>query len=160
MGVSKERVDLRMSYPIFNGGFNSGYYQPEGNMFPQGNNLMNNVSYQQAQYRLNQLQGMDRSSQSSNPYFKAVPVMSFDEAKAAMVAYDGSLNIFVDVQNNKIYTKQLNTDGLAEFKVYKLSQEEQATSSNAQYVERIEFDLVLEELEALRTKLETLGGNK
>lgn len=160
MGVSKERVDLKMSYPIFNGGFNNGYYQPEGNMFPQGNNLMNNIPYQQAQYRLNQLQGMDRSSQSSNSYFKAVPVMSFDEAKAAMVAYDGSLNIFVDVQNNKIYTKQLNTDGLAEFKVYKLSQEEQATSSNAQYVERVEFDLVLEELEALRTKLETLGGNK
>ena len=159
MIVSKEKGGLKMSYPIFNGGFNNGYYQPD-NMFPQGNNLMNSLPYQQAQYRLNQLQGMDRTTQSPSPYFKAVPVMSFDEAKAAMVAYDGSLNIFVDVQNSKIYTKQLNTDGLAEFKVYKLSQEEQATSSNSQYIERAEFDLVLEELETLRAKLETLGGSK
>lgn len=138
-----------MSYPIYNGGFNNGYYQPD--------NMGSPMSYPQTQYRL---QGMDRSSQSPSPYFKAVPVMSFDEAKAAMVAYDGSLNIFVDVQNNRIYTKQLNTDGLAEFKVYKLSQDEQANHPNPQYIERAEFDLVLEELESLRAKLETLGGSK
>lgn len=62
--------------------------------------------------------------QNSNLYkqqgLKGRPVTSYDEAKAAAIDFDGSLFIFPDLSNNKIYTKQLSTDGTAPLKVYEL----------------------------------------
>lgn len=56
--------------------------------------------------------------QYSQPRFKCVPVSSMDEARNAMIDFDGSINVFVDVINKNIYTKQINEAGILEFKSY------------------------------------------
>lgn len=51
---------------------------------------------------------------------KGRPVTSIDEAKASMIDLDGSVFVFPDYGNNKIYTKQINLDGTATIKTYTL----------------------------------------
>lgn len=60
---------------------------------------------------------------------------------------DGSLWVFTDVGNDKIYTKQINNDGTAVFKTYALSQDENEYDSSA-YVTREEFNKVIQALVA------------
>lgn len=110
----------------------------------------------QTQQRLQELE-RNMGGQVPRPSFKAVPVSSFDEAKAAMVDFDGSLNLFVDIQNNQIYTKQLNLNGLAELKVYRLI-EEAPIQPQTQYVSKEDFDACLKEVIDLKNRLDSLGG--
>lgn len=120
--------------------------------------------YQQQYFNIpqtqNRLQELERglNGQVPRPSFKAVPVTSFDEARAAMVDFDGSLNLFVDVQNNQIYTKQLNLNGLAELKVYRLVEETPNQSTQVAYVTKEDYDLLLEEVTNLKDRLDSLGG--
>lgn len=51
---------------------------------------------------------------------KGRPVSSLDEAKAANIDFDGSLFLFPDITNQKIYTKQINMDGTVTFNMYEL----------------------------------------
>ena len=51
---------------------------------------------------------------------KGRPVSSFEEAKAANIDFDGSLFLFPDLTNKKIYTKQINMDGTVTFNMYEL----------------------------------------
>lgn len=120
--------------------------------------------YQQQYFNIpqtqNRLQELERglNGQVPRPSFKAVPVTSFDEARAAMVDFDGSLNLFVDVQNNQIYTKQLNLNGLAELKVYKLVDEAPNRPTQVAYVTKEDYDILLEEVTSLKARLDSLGG--
>jgi hypothetical protein len=54
-------------------------------------------------------------------YIKGRPVVSIDEARAAQIDLDGSLYVFPDLGNKKIYTKQINMDGTATFNVFELA---------------------------------------
>lgn len=54
------------------------------------------------------------------PQLKGRYVSSIDEVRAAQIDFDGSLNIYPDMANQCIYTKQVNMDGTAALKVYKL----------------------------------------
>ena len=54
------------------------------------------------------------------PRLKGRYVSSIDEVRAAQIDFDGSLNIYPDMANQCIYTKQVNMDGTATLKVYKL----------------------------------------
>ena len=111
---------------------------------------------QMQQQRLQELErGMN--GQVPRPSFKAVPVSSFDEAKAAMVDFDGSLNLFVDIQNNRIYTKQLNLNGLAELKIYQMVEEAPAPQVT-QYVPQADFEALMKEVTNLKERLDSLGG--
>ena len=120
--------------------------------------------YQQQYFNIpqtqNRLQELERglNGQVPRPSFKAVPVTSFDEARAAMVDFDGSLNLFVDVQNNQIYTKQLNLNGLAELKVYRLVEDAPNQSTQVAYVTKEDYDILLEEVTDLKDRLDSLGG--
>lgn len=51
---------------------------------------------------------------------KGRPVSSLDEAKAANIDFEGSLFLFPDITNQKIYTKQINADGTMTFNMYEL----------------------------------------
>ena len=62
------------------------------------------------------------SSQPSPPSLKGRPVSSFEEARAATIDFDGSLYIFTDIGNKKIYTKQINLDGTATLNTYSLDE--------------------------------------
>lgn len=86
---------------------------------------------------------------------KGRPVSSFDEAKASMIDLDGSLFVFTDIANNKIYTKQILLDGSAELKIYSLESPIKQKQTNEDYVLRKDFESVVNEL---LQKIEQLKG--
>ena len=65
-----------------------------------------------------QPQPVQMQRQFTQPRFKCVPVSSFDEARNAVIDFDGTTTIFVDMVSGKIYTKRISETGLAELKVY------------------------------------------
>lgn len=74
-------------------------------------------------------------------YLKCRPVSSIEEARAAQIDLDGSLFVFPDVANQKIYTKQINPDGTASLNIYSLSKDIPPTEP--QYVTREELESTL-----------------
>ena len=81
---------------------------------------------------------------------KGRPVSSLEEARAAQIDFDGSVSIFPDIANKKIYTKQINLDGTATLNIYSLDQ----VTSPAQpqvYVTKEEFDALVKEIELLKS---------
>ena len=136
-----------MQYPY--NGYNTGVCDPS-------------IYYMQAQQRINQLQPQIpqpmQTPIQNDKFFKTLPVTSFDEAKAAMISFDGSLNIYVDTQHDRIYTKQLTNNGLAELKVYTLSKESEPKEGVVEYVTKGDYNALLERVNKLQEKLNTLGG--
>lgn len=51
-------------------------------------------------------------------FLKGRPVTCFEEAQGIAIDFDGSLNIFPDIANKRIYTKQLLNDGSCPVKCY------------------------------------------
>lgn len=80
-----------------------GYNTIGGNNVPQFPYNNNNLIYGQNQY---------------NQFLKCRPVSSREEAMAFQIDLDGSLWVFPNVGNGKIYTKQINNDGTATFSTY------------------------------------------
>ena len=124
--------------------------------------------YQQqlTQNRMEQLQGqynnmynqnvMQGQQQQNIQMLKGRPVSSYDEAKAAMIDLDGSMFVFTDIANKRIYTKQIMLDGSAELKVYTLQEQnikEQKQDSN--YVLQTDFE---EAINILKNQILELKG--
>lgn len=92
------------------------------------------------------------TSPMSNQFLKGRPVSSFEEARAAQVDFDGSLHIFTDIGNKKIYTKQINLDGTATLQTYQLAESEGEPPVKAQeYVTKEEFNQALSQIQAALT---------
>ncbi len=115
--------------------------QPQA-QFPYGNNsmLLNNNSYDNYMNRMNNSQNL-----MNNQFLKCRPVSSREEARAFQIDLDGSLWVFTDVGNGRIYTKQVNNDGTAAFKTYVLTKDESPYES-AEYVTKEEFNKVIQAL--------------
>lgn len=78
---------------------------------------------------------------------KGRPVSSIDEVRAAQIDFDGSVFLFPDMANKKIYTKQINLDGTASLNCYALQELTQTqTQPTTQYVTKEEFDAVVAKL--------------
>lgn len=75
-------------------------------------------------------------------YIKGRPVVSIDEARASQIDLDGSLYVFPDLGNKKIYTKQINMDGTAAFNVFELAAPVE-TAQQPVYVTKTELDEIL-----------------
>lgn len=89
------------------------------------------------------------TSPMSNQFLKGRPVSSFEEARAAQIDFDGSLHIFTDIGNKKIYTKQINLDGTATLQTYQLMENEGETPIQPQeYVTKEEFNQALSQIQA------------
>lgn len=129
-----------------------GYSQPNGYMnggdrsnqqtpiqYPYGNNS-NNVPYN------NYMAQSNSFGQNQQHYLKCRPVSSKEEAMASQIDLDGSLWVFPNIQNGKIYTKQINLDGTATFNTYVFSKEEDNNSS--EFVTKDEFNKVIQGLMA------------
>ena len=110
--------------------------------FPYGNNnmLLSNTPYDNYMGRLNGSQNL-----LSNQFLKCRPVASKEEASAYQIDLDGSLWVFTDVGNEKIYTKQVNNDGTASFKTYVLTKD-QKPHDQSEYVTKEEFNKVIQSL--------------
>ena len=77
-------------------------------------------------------------------YIKGRPVVSIDEARASQIDLDGSLYVFPDLGNKKIYTKQINLDGTASFNVFELSAPAD-TAPAPVYVTKDELEVILKQ---------------
>lgn len=123
---------------------------------PYGNsNMLMNLPYN------NGSSYMAQGSNSPNQFLKCRPVSSKDEARAYQIDLDGSLWVFTDVGNGKIYTKQVNNDGTATFKTYAFTQDENPYAST--YVTKEEFNKVIQTLMATiqsNGSQESMGMNK
>lgn len=70
-------------------------------------------------------------------YLKGRPVASFEEARASQIDLDGSLYIFTDLANKKIYTKQINPDGTVTLNTYVYT--EPPKQNAVEYITKDEF---------------------
>lgn len=129
---------------------NLGLQQPQWQQpqmqIPYGNNnmLLNNNPYDN--YMGNQR--VNSQDLLSRQYIKCRPVSSKDEARACQIDLDGSLWVFTDLGNGKIYTKQINNDGTAAFKTYAFVKDENPYDSSTEYVTKEEFNKVIQTLAA------------
>ncbi len=119
-------------------------------MLPQYQPLPDSYYPSSYQQRLAQLEAQQsynpqydrfQSGTRSPSYLKGRPVVSLEEARAAQIDLDGSLFIFTDIGNQKIYTKQINLDGIAVLKTYALVEDNLASSGD--YVTRAEMEKII-----------------
>ena len=80
-------------------------------------------------------------------FLKGRPVVSIEEARAAQIDLDGSLHIFTDIGNKKIYTKQINLDGTATLNIYNL--QEQTPTEQVEFVTKAEFNEEMNKMQSL-----------
>ncbi len=121
----------------------SGYPNNIGNVPPRDNNLMMNNPYNTYMRNTNQ---PSQNNNMFNQFLKCRPVSSKEEAKAAQIDLDGSLWVFTDVGNEKIYTKRINNDGTASFVTYEKVEDEIPQQMSGDYVTREEFNKVIQTL--------------
>lgn len=91
---------------------------------------------------------MQPSSVQSGPaqkFLKGRPVTCFEEAQGCAIDWDGSLHVFPDLANKRIYTKQVMPDGSCPVKYYVEQPLPQSTPS--QVNEQPVSNKIIEELQ-------------
>ena len=88
---------------------------------------------------------------------KGRPVSSFEEARVAQIDLDGSVSIFPDLGNKRIYTKRINIDGTASISTYTLDEQPIETISS-EYVSKEEFNELKQTLDAIVAKLSEVNS--
>lgn len=123
-------------------------YQNIQNQQPYGYYPQNytSVPYQQQRCENNTIP-IQNYYQTGN-FLKGRPVVSLEEARAAQIDLDGSLHIFTDLGNKKIYTKQINLDGTATLNIYSL-EENNVSNTPTEYVTRSEFEQALNQIQSM-----------
>lgn len=131
-----------------------------------------NIPQQLAQNRMEQLQNqyntmfpqqnvMMQNQQQQTQFLKGRPVSSVEEARASMIDLDGTMFVFTDIANNKIYTKQVLLDGTAELKTYVLEEQKQPIvkeQQNVEYVTKQSFDKIINDIKtSIENMKEDLG---
>lgn len=141
---------------------------PDNYMNPM-NNPMTNPNY--GYNRMQQVQQMQRAinpqvpnmfgqveqPQQMQSFISAVPVTCLEEAKATRIALDGSMSVFVNIQDGEIYTKQLSMNGLAELKTYKLVNPQE---NKIEYVTSNDFNGLNQRVQNIENFLNQLGGQQ
>lgn len=127
-------------------------YQMQANQ-----NRINQLEQQYSPYQAYQ----QPVQQAQQQVIKGRPVSSYEEAKASMIDLDGSLFVFPDIANGRIYTKQIMMDGTADFRIYNLVSDnaqgnvpvQKEEQGKPEYVLKKDFDRIVKRLER---KIETL----
>lgn len=118
------------------------------------------------QYGSGQIQNnmmQSRAQQNIMQILKGRPVSGIEEARASMIDMDGSLFVFPDIANQRIYTKQINLNGEPEFRTYVLMEEQKQDAKTKQipldcekYVLKDDFEeimgAVMKKLKSLERK--------
>lgn len=92
------------------------------------------------------------------PTLKGRPVSSLEEVRAAAVDFDGSVSIFPDLANRKIYTKQCNMDGTAQLNMYELKELPNEQDMQTAFITRTEFNqamVAIKDALSKKTKIES-----
>lgn len=133
--------------------------------YPINGNVQQNLAQQRMnnlQNQYNQMFPQQEMIQQQVPQqmqmIKGRPVSSLEEARASMIDLDGSMYVFTDVANKRIYTKQILLDGTAELKTYVLEEQKQTqTNTNSSYVLQQDFE---EAINILTEQINKLKGEK
>lgn len=81
------------------------------------------LAQQQAQMQQPMQPGAPMPMQpQQTPPLKGRAVTGVEEARAAQIDFDGSIHVFTDTANGRIYTKQLGLNGQAVFNTYALQE--------------------------------------
>ena len=130
---------------------NFGNQQEMPIQYPYGatNNLIMNTPY-------NNYMGRSMATVTNNNFLKCRPVASKEQAKAAQIDLDGSLWVFPNIANGKIYTKQISNNGSAVFNTYTYTEEkEQMAVDKDNFVTKEQFNKVIQSImAAIPTKVE------
>lgn len=104
---------------------------------------------------------MGKSQQNlfNNQFLKCRPVSSKEQAQALQIDLDGSLWVFTDIGNEKIYTKQINADGTASFKTSQMKELEAYLQELSTDITEMIRDASPEEKATLHQKM-TMLANK
>lgn len=110
--------------------------------------------YQQRLTTIEQTQSNIPMSTNVSPqptnFLRGRPVTSMEEAKVAQIEFDGAINVFTDIANKRIYTKQINLDGTSSFNVYcQTAIEPEKPMKPSDYVTREEYNDLLSKFEKL-----------
>lgn len=98
--------------------------------------------YQQQQNSYNKL-----PTYMQQPMLKGHPVSSLEEVKATSIDFDGSIFYFPDIANKRIYTKQVDLNGIASLNMYELQPLPQETPiAQNDFVTRQEFEQTIASL--------------
>ena len=83
------------------------------------------------------------------PKLKGYPVSSLDKVRAAQIDFDGSLFVFPDIANRKIYSKQINLDGTAVLNEYDLAEKVAPAATVGEFVTKQEFEETVSSIKEL-----------
>lgn len=117
--------------------------------------------FAQPQQPMQNMPNMPMQQPQMNMGLKGRVVTSLDEARASMIDFDGSVFIFPDISNKKIYTKQINLDGTATLLTYELKNDvpQQPMQSNVvSNTTSQELNELRNEVANLRQELDDLKG--
>lgn len=119
---------------------------------------------QQYQQRLNTLE--QRYPQfSSNPQPQQTPQIpcrytsGIEESRAAQITFDGMPNVFIDKATNRIYVKQINLDGNADFMIFKRVDESEPASAIVETIGKEDFNTLNSKFDSLQEEIKTLSEN-
>jgi hypothetical protein len=118
--------------------YNNNQYARLAQMEQQQQQLAAQQAYTNTGYGMN----MSMNNNNTN-YLKGRPVVSMEEARAAQIDLDGSMFIFTDVGNKKIYTKQINLDGTATLNTYSLVED---TNPSESFITRAELESAIAQI--------------
>lgn len=102
-------------------------------------------------------QRLQQYEQFRNPQnvLKCMAVTSIDEAQGTMIDLDGSVTVFADLSNGKIYTKQIGMDGKAILNTYELQRPKPPVAdATEERFQRIENAIV-----ALKGEIDSVKSN-
>lgn len=123
-----------------NPGFSPYGYQPYNPMLSPQQRIAE-LEQQYPQYaNQNQMNQNQQPGMMNQNFIKCRAVTSEDEARAAMIDLNGSIHVFTDIGNKKIYTKQINIDGTATLNTYVLDSPQEA-EKQPHTVQNAEMDL-------------------
>lgn len=135
-GYNERMMQLQQQYPQF--------FQPQ---------------YQQGQPQQAAQQPLQAAQQAQASYLSGRAVTSVDEVRAVAADPLGGIGVYTDVGNKKIYTKQINTDGLAVLNTYVLDETPPpAPPEPKEYVEKSEVSALFEQISILTNEVDTLKG--
>lgn len=131
-------------------GIQSAYQARLNQLMQQYPQFANQMDYGQMQQMPQMQQGQQPQQMRQQPmqnqngqgFLSGRPVTNVDEARGAMISLDGSLNIFTNIPNKKIYTKQIDNDGNAMFNTYVLDEtpEPEKTVESDKYADKSSID--------------------
>lgn len=146
-------------------GFQQGpmpYYSPYAPM-PYNPITANEQRQQQILQQNPQLAAQFSQSQSPQQAMpiatlKGRPVSGIEEAKAAQIDFDGSVHVFTDIANGKIYIKQMGMNGLSVFNTYALQPPE--LQQQTAVVRDNELSELRAKISELETRINNMGGSE